>query len=423
MLKVNSFATTDYRGQGKVFGIKREDRRLHMYVIGKTGMGKSALLTNIALNDIYAGEGLCFIDPHGQAVEQLLDYIPHSRVEDVIYFNPADLEYPISMNVLEDVAPARRHLLVSGIISIFRKLYAEHWQHRQEHILRNALYTLLELENGATLIEMYHLLVDWRYRKSLVANVQDPIIRAFWAHEFPKYVYQYKGEALAPIQNKLGAFLTAPLIRNIVGQRRCSINFRSVIDEGKILLVNLAKGKLGEDNAAFLGSLIIMKLQLAALSRADVPEDERRDFYLTVDEFQTFAASNAQGLDDILSEARKYRLSLTLAHQYIGQLDERVRQAILGNVGTVISFAIGAEDADLLEREFLPAFNRGDLTGQGRYHIYIKLAIDGKTSPPFSAMTLSPFVHFIPQGTRQYIVERSRQQYSTALTEVVKEIG
>jgi hypothetical protein len=326
---------------------------------------------------------------------------------------------PIPLNVLGESEPQRKHLLVSSLISIFRKLYAEYWQHRQEHILRNCILALLEQPEKKTLVDVYTLLSDWRYRKKVVEKVKDPIVKTFWQNEFPKYLYQYKGEALAPIQNKLGAFLTVPLVRNIVGQEQSKIDFREVIDKGKILLVNLAKGRLGEDISSFLGSLIITKIQLAAMSRIDVPENERKDFYLYVDEFQEFVASET--FEGILSEARKYRLSLILAHQYIDQLDEELRKAIFGNVGTIIAFPVGPENGEFLQKEFYPDFDRQDLVAQDKYHIYLKLAIDGKQSQPFSALTLPPFYNFQPQGNRDEIVDLSRVSYCAKGEESEKE--
>ncbi|MDD2666639.1 MAG: type IV secretion system DNA-binding domain-containing protein [Methanocellales archaeon] len=410
MSKINFFAKTNFRGEGKVFGIKKEDRRLHMYVIGKTGMGKTSLLLNMILNDIYGNEGVCFIDPHGDAVERVLDYIPKERINDIIYFNPADVDHPIALNVLEKVEPGRRHLLVSGLISVFRKLYAEYWHHRQEHILRNTILALLDYPGNKTLLDVYRMLNDWRYRKEIVDKIKDPIVRSFWKNEFPKYLYQFKGDALTPIQNKLGGFLSTPLIRNIVGRAESKIDFRWVMDKGKILLVNLAKGKIGEDNSSLLGSLIITKLQLAAMSRINIPEEQRKDFYLFVDEFQNFVSTETFG--DILSESRKYRLCLALAHQYIDQLDEELRKAIFGNVGTIIAFLIGAENGEFLRKEFYPEFDREDLINHDKYHVYLKLAIDGKTSKPFSALTLPPFYSFKFQGNKDKILKVSRQGYS-----------
>ena len=410
MSNINLFAKTNFRSEGKVFGIKKEDRRLHMYIIGKTGMGKTSLISNLALNDIYNGSGVCVIDPHGDMIESLLDYIPSERINDVIYFNPADIDYPIALNILENKEPERRHLVVSGLISVFRKLYGEYWQHRQEHILRNTILALLDYPGDRTLLDIYQMLSDWRFRKQIVDQINDPIVRTFWKNEFSKYVYQFKGEALAPIQNKLGAFLSTPLIRNVVGQSKSKIDFREVMDNQKILLVNLAKGRVGEDNSSFLGSLIITKLQLAAISRIDIPEEQRKDFYLFVDEFQNFVSTET--FEGILSEARKYRLCLTLAHQYIGQLDEDLTKAIFGNVGMIIAFPIGAENGEMLGKEFYPEFKREDLTNHDKYHIYLKLAIDGKASKPFSALTLPPFYKFKPQGNKEKLIQVSRQRYS-----------
>lgn len=420
MSNINFFAKTNFRGQGKIFGITRDGRRYHMYIIGKTGMGKTSLISNMALNDIYDGSGLCVIDPHGDMIEKLLDYIPSKRINDVIYFNPADVGYPIALNILERVVPERRHLVVSGLISVFEKLYAEYWQHRQEHILRNTILALLDYPGNKTLLGIYRMLSDWRYRKKVVEKIKDPIVRSFWKNEFSRYLYQFKGEALAPIQNKLGAFLSTPLIRNIVGQVKTKINFRWVMDNQKILLVNLAKGKIGEDNSSFLGSLIITKLQLAAMSRIDIPEEQRKDFYLFVDEFQNFVSTET--FEDILSEARKYRLCLTLAHQYIGQLVENLRKAIFGNVGTVIAFPVGAENGEMLEKDFYPEFGREDLIAHNKYHIYLKLAIEGKSSKPFSALTLPPFYKFKPQGNKEKIIKVSRHRYSTKRDELEEKI-
>jgi type IV secretory pathway TraG/TraD family ATPase VirD4 len=392
-----------------------------MYIIGKTGMGKTSLILNMALNDIYNGSGICLIDPHGDMIESLLDYIPSERINDVIYFNQADLDYPIALNILERVEPDKKQLVVSGLISVFRKLYAEYWQHRQEHILRNTILALLDYPGNKTLLGIYRMLSDWRYRKKVIEKINDPIVRSFFKNEFSKYLYQFKGEALAPIQNKLGAFLSTPLIRNIVGQVNSKIDFRWIMDSQKILLVNLAKGRIGEDNSSFLGSLIITKLQLAAISRIDIPEEQRKDFYLFVDEFQNFVSTET--FEGVLSEARKYRLCLTLAHQYSGQLDEDLTKAIFGNVGTIIAFPIGAENGEMLGKEFYPEFKREDLTNHDKYHIYLKLAIDGKSSKPFSALTLPPFFKFNRQGNKEKIIEMSRMRYARKREEIEGKIG
>ncbi len=387
MADINIFAAADWRNQERRFGIRREDRRLHMYVIGRTGMGKTSLLLNMALNDIRTGEGVCFIDPHGDAVESLRDAVPSARLNDTVYFSPADAPKPIGLNILDSATPANRHLVVSGVISIFAHLYGHNWQHRQEHILRNALFALLDQEDRHTLLSVYRLFVDTRFRKQVTAGIKDPMVRTFWQVEYPRYLFS-KSDALSTLLNKLGGFLTVPLIRDMVRQETSDIDFRELMDRRRILLVNLANGRLGEDNAAFLGALVLLKLQLAAMSRANAPEHKRKDFYVYVDEAQSFVG--VQGIDHLLSEARKYRLCLTLSHQYLGQLDDQMRQAIFGNIGTTICFAVGPEDAVTLEKEFAPQFTRQDLVDQSKHHICLRLAIDGKASKPFSAVTLPP---------------------------------
>jgi len=389
MADINIFAVTDWRNQGKRFGIRREDRRLHMYVIGRTGMGKTSLLLNMALNDIKTGEGVCFIDPHGNAVQLLRDAVPASRLKNTVYFSPADAPKPMGLNILDDASISQRHLIVSGVISIFAHLYGHNWQHRQEHILRNALFALLDQKERHTLLSVYRLFVDARFRKQITAGIKDPMVKTFWQVEYPRYLFS-KSDALSTLLNKLGGFLTVPLIRGIVAKETSDIDFRKLMDQRRILLVNPSKGRLGEDNAAFLGALVLLKLQLAAMGRADTPEHKRKDFYVYVDEAQSFVG--VQGIDHLLSEARKYRLCLTLSHQYLGQLDDQMRQAIFGNVGTTVCFAVGPEDASILEKEFSPLFTRQDLVDRPKHHIYLRLAVDGKASKPFSAVTLPPQV-------------------------------
>ncbi len=405
MPKINFFAKTNFRNQGKVFGIKAKDRRHHVYVIGKTGMGKTTLLLNMILSDVFSKEGLAVIDPHGDLVEKILDYVPKERVEDVIYFNPADVKHPIALNPLEKVKPERRHLVCSGLISVFKKIWPDFWGPRLEYLLRNSILTLLEFRNS-TLADVNKLLSNKRFREEVIEKIKDPQLRSFWRDEFSRYSWKFQTEAIAPIQNKVGQFLTTPLIRNIICQKETKIDFRKVIDGKKILLVNLSKGKIGEDNSALLGSLIVTKLQLAAMSRIDIPERERKDFYLYVDEFQNFVSF--ESFAEILSEARKYKLNLTLAHQYLGQLDEKLRRAIFGNVGTMIVFAVGSEDALFLEKEFQPEFSKEDLMNQDKYHIYLKLSINGKSSKPFSALTMPPFFKTKFQGIKEKIVRTSR---------------
>lgn len=413
---ITPFAVTNYRDIRKRFGIKEKNRRGHMYVVGKTGTGKSTLLQNMAVSDIEQGNGLALIDPHGDLAEEVLRCVPRRRIKDVIYFNPADLDYPVAFNPLQTVNPDHRHLVVSGLISVFKKIWSEFWGPRLEHILRHSLLTLLE-RPGSTLLDVPRLLTDDNFRKEVLAGVKQPPVRDFWFLEFEKYSAWLRSEATSPILNKMGQFLTSAPLRNIVGQKENTFRLRKVMDEGKILIVNLAKGRIGEDNCSLLGAMVVTQIQLAALSRANVPESKRKGFYVYVDEIHNFLTLS---FADILSEARKYGLNLVLAHQYIEQLDERIRAAILGNAGTIISFRVGAEDARLLAREFHPVFDESDLMNLPNYHIYLKLMIDGATSRPFSAVTLPT-----PEKRTSYekkIVGMSRERYASPRKGVEKGI-
>ncbi len=387
--RITYFAETDSRGQRIPFGIKSDDRSRHTYIIGKTGMGKSTVLENMAIQDIAAGEGLAFIDPHGKTAELLLDYIPPERMKDVLYFAPFDLEYPIAFNVMEDVGFDKRHLVVSGLMSAFKKIWVDAWSARMEYILNNALLALLEYP-GATILGVNRMFADKAYRNKVVEKVTDPSVKAFWTDEFAKYNDRLATDATAAIQNKVGQFVSNPLVRNIIGQSKSTFDLRAMMDERKIIIINLSKGRVGEMNANLLGSMIITKIYLAAMSRADVSGASQKalpNFYLYVDEFQSFAN---ESFADILSEARKYKLNLTIAHQYIEQMSEEVRAAVFGNVGTMIVFRVGAYDAEVLEKEFFPTFTKEDLVNLGFVQIYLKLMIDGVTSQPFSARTLPP---------------------------------
>jgi type IV secretory pathway TraG/TraD family ATPase VirD4 len=350
--EITFFGETTFRNARKKFGIKTDDRRRHVYLVGKTGMGKTVMLENMAIQDIQKGNGVAFVDPHGEAAERLLDFIPSNRVNEVVYFNPADLDYPIAFNVMEKVDFRYRHLVAGGLMGVFKKVWPDVWSARMEYILNNSILALLEYP-GSTLLGINRMLADVEYRKKVVDKITDPVVKSFWVNEFGRYTQRYEVEATAAIQNKVGQFISNPLIRNIVGQVKSSIDMRKVMDEGKILILNLSKGRVGEDNSRLLGALLITKIQLAAMSRVDVPESQRKDFYLYVDEFQNFAT---ESFVNILSEARKYRLSLTLGHQYIAQMEETVRDAVFGNVGTLICFRVGAEDAEFLEKEFIPDF-------------------------------------------------------------------
>ncbi len=403
------FGETTFRNKRKKFGIKLDDRRRHFYIIGKTGVGKTALMENMAIQDIVNGHGVGFIDPHGEAAEKLLDFIPSQRINDVLYFNPADTTFPIAFNVMENVSPTHRHLVSSGLMGIFKKVWPDVWSPRMEYILNNAILALLEYPES-TLLGINRMFADSEFRKKVIERVTDPVVKAYWTHEYAKYSQQYESEATAAIQNKVGQFISNPLIRNIVGQVKSTVNIREVMDQKKIFIINISKGKIGEDNSKLLGSLIITKLQLAAMSRVNIPEREREDFFLYVDEFQNFATSS---FVTILSEARKYRLSLILGHQYIAQMEEEVRDAVFGNVGTLVSFRVGPEDAEFLEKEYSPEFMATDLVNLSKYNIYVKLMIDGLTSTPFSAETLIP-----PQpekiSARDKIIKISQERYGVS---------
>lgn len=409
---------TTFRDQRKKFGLKIDDRRRHMYAIGKTGMGKTALLKNMIIQDIRAGRGVGFLDPHGEAAEEVLQFVPSDRINDVIYFNPADVNYPLAFNVMEQVGKEQRHLVASGLMGVFKKIWPDVWSARMEYILNNAVLALLEYP-GATLLAINRLLADENFRQKVIDKVSDPVVKAFWRQEFARYSERYEVEATAAVQNKIGQLISAPLIRNIVGQVKTSIDMRKAMDQGKILIVNLSKGKIGEDSSKLLGALMVTKLQLAAMARADVPESERRNFFLYVDEFQNFATGS---FANILSEARKYHLSLTLSHQYIAQMDEAVQDAIMGNVGTFVVFRIGAQDAEVLEKEFSPELSIEDLVNIPKYNIYTKLMINGTASRPFSAQTLSPFSPPEESYTDK-IVRVSRERYGTPRKVVEEKIS
>lgn len=400
------FAETNYRNIRRKFGIKTDDRRRHMYLIGKTGTGKSTTLENMIYQDIQTGHGVAVVDPHGDLAEKILDFVPGPRINDTIYFDPADFNFPIAFNVLEQVDPMYRHFVASGLIGVFKKIWADSWGPRLEYVLRNAILALLEYP-GSTLLGIMRILVDKEFRKKVVGRLTDPVVKSFWVEEYSKYPDRFQAEAIAPIQNKVGQFLSMSLIRNIVGQVKSKIDLREVMDEGKILIMNLAKGKIGEDASALMGAMIITKMQMAAMSRVDVPENKRRDFYLYVDEFQNFAT---ESFANILSEARKYRLNLILAHQYIAQLDEMVSSAVFGNVGTLICYRVGAEDAEFLAKEFTPQFDETDLVNLDKYDVYVKLMINGVTSEAFSARTLPPIGK--TEGNGDKVIRVTRERYT-----------
>lgn len=383
---VSVFAVTNFRNEETAFGIKQADRRYHNYVIGKTGTGKSTLLETLIRGDLNAGRGFALLDPHGDLIQKVLGQIPEDRKDDLIYFDVPNSAQPLGFNPLEPVSEAKRSLAAAGLLEVFKKMWADSWGPRLEHILRNALLALFE-QPKATLADVLRMLSDERFRQGVANSLENAQVREFWLKEYQGYPSRFQIEAIAPIQNKVGAFLSDPVLNRILTQERSAFKLRQVMDEGKILLVNLSKGQLGEDTSGLLGSLLVSRIGLAALSRSDVPESERRDFFLYLDEFHSFTTLS---LTTMLSELRKYHVGLVLANQYLSQLDEKIQDAILGNVGTIISFRLGLPDAELLAKEFYPEITVQDLMNLPNHHVYLKLIIDGQVSRPFSARTIRP---------------------------------
>lgn len=419
--KITYFATTHTRGKREMFGIRAVDRGKHMYVIGKTGMGKSTMLENLAIQDIQNGNGIAFIDPHGSSAEKLLDFVPRERIKDVLYFAPFDVDYPVGFNVMEDVGYDKRHLVVSGLMGAFKRIWVDMWSARMEYILQNVLLALLEYPE-TTLLDVNRMLTSKPFRSSVVDAVTDPVVKAFWAEEFASYTDRYTQEATPAIQNKVGQFVSNPLIRNIVGQPKSSFNLREMMDTKKIFIVNLSKGRMGESNAALLGSMLTVKIYLAAMSRADEPPARMAKLprcYFYVDEFQSMMN---EAFADILSESRKYKLALTLANQYIEQMEENVRNAVFGNVGSLITFRVGPFDAEVLKVIFEPTFAPEDLVNLGLGQIYLTLMIDGVGSTPFSADTIPPIEQ--PHiSYRDDVIRSTREQYGRTRADVEKIIG
>ncbi len=423
MPEINFFAKTNFRNQERVFGIKRDDRTRHMYVIGKTGMGKSNLLENMAIQDIRNGEGVCVVDPHGEFAEKMLQAVPANRVNDVVYFNPSDAEFPLAFNILESVADDKKNLVASGMMGVFKKIWPDVWSARMEYILNNTILALLDYP-GSTMLGVNRMMNDKDYRKRVYPKIKDPVVKAFWLNEFDKWEDKFRKEAVAAIQNKVGQFLSSSVIRHIVGQAKSTIDMTEIMDNQKILIINLSKGRIGEDSMRLLGGMIITKIQLAAMGRVTMPEAQRKDFYLYVDEFQNFAT---ESFANILSEARKYRLNLILAHQYINQLifdgNATVRDAVFGNVGTIVSFRVGAEDAEHLEKEFEPVFMMNDIVNLTKYNIYLKLMIDGVAGDAFSATTLPPLDLTETIGNEETIIRVTRERYGRPKAEVEDRIA
>jgi len=396
-------------------GIEDTDRLFHTHVIGKTGTGKSTLLQNFMAQDLQRGHGFAVLDPHGDMAEEVLDRVPRSRLQDVVYLNPADIDFPVPFNVLEAVDEAQHHLIAAGLVSIFKRFWADSWGPRTEYLIKNAVLALLETP-GATLLDVPRILIDDGFRAQVVAGIQNPAVGRFWEHEYAAYTPKFREEVIAPIQNKVGEFTMTPLVRNIVGQRKNLFELRRLMDQGKVLIVNLAKGALGEDTAALLGSMILTRILLAAFTRQDIPEAARRPFFLYVDEFPSFATQGT--MSALLSEARKYKLGLILSHQYLAQVSDDLRGAIFGNVGTAVSFQLSAEDAEYVAREFAPVCPE-ELTGLDQHHIFLKLKVGGMTSYPFSAKTFPPPP--IETSYRDQIVRWSRQYYARPRAQVERE--
>lgn len=416
-------STTNYfarssQNRNQLIGILPGDRRHHFYIVGKTGMGKSTMIENMMISDILKGQGVGLIDPHGDLSEKILSQVPLKRAKQVVYVNPADIEWPIAFNILES-SSFQMHLIASHLISVFKKIWQDSWGPRLEHLLRNTILALLECPSS-TLLYANRMLVDEKFRKQIIKKISDPIVKSFWQDEFEKYPDRFMREVIAPLQNKLGALLTNHYIRNIVGQKRSSVNLEQIISEKQILIVNLSKGLIGEDASSLLGTMLVTKIQLAAMSQAQKPEKDRQDFYLYIDEFQNFSTSS---FIDILSEARKYRLNLILAHQYLNQLEPNIKEAVLGNVGTLVTFRIGAEDAKVLEDEFAPKCNWLELSNLYPYEIYVKLMLNGKVSGPYPAESLPPSKD--PQTTdlTDKIIEQNRKRYCKPKIEVENKIN
>ena len=420
------FGTSTYRGLRRPVFISDIDRQRHMYIIGKTGTGKSKFLQSLILQDIVAGKGLCFMDPHGDAVEELLGMVPPERAEDVIYFRPGDTERPMGLNLLEAKTEDQKHFVTTSIINMMYKLFDPYKTGivgpRFEHAVRNAMLTVM-YEEGATFIEVMRALTDSRYVQELLPKVQDPIIRRYWTDQIAQTSDFHKSEVLDYITSKFGRFVTNKMIRNIIGQSQSSFSFREIMDQGKILFINLSKGELGEENSSFLGLILVPRILMAAMSRADMPEDQRRDFYLYVDEFQNFATPD---FAQILSEARKYHLNLIVANQFIGQIEEEVKNAIFGNVGTIITYRVGVTDANYLQHEFTPVFAEDDLLNIEKYHVYVKTTVRNEPVPPFSMVLSSDIMEKIKNRNRkleEIIQEMSRLRFGRDVRLVEAEIS
>lgn len=415
--QLSPIGTTNFRGNNTQFGLKRSDRGRHAYIVGQTGTGKSYLMTLLMLSDIYNGQGFAVIDPHGDLATKILPFIPEHRLQDVVYFNPADTNFPIAFNPLEVTDPAMKGHIASEVVGVLERMFGYSWGPRLEYILRYTLLALLDYPH-ATMLGITRMLTDKAFRQKIIKQIQDPVVKNFWVTEFASWNEKFASEAISPVLNKVGAFTANPLIRNIIGQPKSAMNIRELMDQGKILIVNLSRGQVGEDNAATLGALMVTKIQLAAMSRASQDMELRVPFYLYVDEFQNFATNS---FAVILSEARKYGLNLTVANQYVSQLTPEVRDAVFGNVGTMMVFRIGADDGAYVAKYFEPIFTAQDLINLNNQHFVISMSIDGEKVPPFTAKSL-----LVPASEADYsnhIIENSRSVYSTPRAVVEEKIS
>ncbi|OGY85544.1 MAG: hypothetical protein A2233_03095 [Candidatus Kerfeldbacteria bacterium RIFOXYA2_FULL_38_24] len=416
---ISLFGVTNFRGEEVTFGIKREDRRRHLYIVGKSGVGKSKLLEKLIMNDFHAGKGVCVIDPHGDLIQSLLYYVPKDRIDDVVYFSPSDLEHPIAFNPIANVSRDLKQQVAQGMIEIFKKFFGADWSPKIEHVFRFTILALLDYKK-ATIMGMQQMLTDRSYRQDVISQIQDHVVKKFWANEFSSWSEKFDNEAIVPLVNKLGQFLSNEMVRNIVAQQVNKVDFDDILNNQRILLVELSKGKLGEENSALLGSLIITKIEQHIMARALVSQEERKDFYLYVDEFQNFATKT---FDNILSEARKYRLNLTVSHQYLGQLLPSTKETVFGNVGSMITFRMGADDGQYLSKEFAPRFTANDIMNLGVREMYIKMSIDGLVTPAFSGYTMNVPDPDFSSNVAQQAIEKSRTKYSTPRLTVEKEIA
>ncbi|TSC80469.1 MAG: hypothetical protein G01um101425_123 [Candidatus Peregrinibacteria bacterium Gr01-1014_25] len=409
---VSGFGVTNYHNNFVPFGIRRADRRRHLYAVGKSGSGKSKLLELLINDDLRNGEGIAVLDPHGDLIDAILRYIPEHRINDVVLLDPADTDFPIAFNPLEKVDDAYKMQVTIGFLQIFKKLFGDNWTYRLEHVLRYTTLALLDSPN-TTVLSILKMLTDKNYRQKIVARIQDSVVKSFWVSEFAAWSEKFDAEAITPLLNKVGQFVATNMIRNMIGQPVTKFSIREIMDQKKILLMKVSKGLLGEENSSLIGSMFITKLYQAAMSRADTPEDQRTDFYLYVDEFQNFATDT---FAEILSEARKYRLNLTIAHQYMGQLNDVVRKTVFGNVGSMISFRVGAEDAKILAEEYNPVFKERDIINLGVRELYCKMSVNGELREAFSGRTLDA-----PRPEWDHsdqIIAASRRKYCTPKQEV-----